>query len=253
MNVSTDVLAVLSSVQITGAQLTIVGQLDRKLYEKTNKVLEAAGGKWNRKAKAHVFDDDPSDLIDHVLLTGAITSARDEFGFFPSPPEVVDAVIERAQLERGHRVLEPSAGHGALAVGAAASGSQIYCIELLPRNVAVLRGLQEICPRIETVLEGDFLSLKPERVYDRVVMNPPFARQADIRHVLHAHQWLKPGGLLVAVMAAGVTFRQDRLSSDFRALVDARGGSIDPLPEGAFKASGTSVRTVVVTIPGGAP
>jgi 16S rRNA G1207 methylase RsmC len=36
-------------------------------------------------------------------------------------------------------------------------------------------------------------------------MNPPFARQADIHHVNHALKFLKPDGLLVSVMSAGVT------------------------------------------------
>ena len=37
----------------------IVQQLDRNDYVKVNKALEALGGKWNRKAKAHLFDEDP--------------------------------------------------------------------------------------------------------------------------------------------------------------------------------------------------
>lgn len=56
------------------------------------------------------------------------------------------------------------------------------------------------------------------------------------------------GGRLVSVMSAGVAFREDRRARDFRALVDARGGSIESLPEGSFSASGTGVHTVVVTL-----
>ena len=56
MRIDDDVLAVLSRSTVVGSSLVIPDQLDRKLYVKTNKVLEAAGGKWNRKARAHVFD-----------------------------------------------------------------------------------------------------------------------------------------------------------------------------------------------------
>ena len=56
--------------------------------------------------------------------------------------------------------------------------------------------------------------------------------------------------LLVSVMAAGVTFRDNRLTQDFRDLVRSRGGDIEALPDGAFKPSGTMVNTVIVTIPG---
>ena len=44
MRVDNAVLAVLSVAATEGNQLFLTGQLDRKLYEKTNKVLEAAGG-----------------------------------------------------------------------------------------------------------------------------------------------------------------------------------------------------------------
>lgn len=56
MRVDDEVLAVLSRAETNGFELKLTGQLDRKLYERTNKVLEAAGGKWSRKAKAHIFE-----------------------------------------------------------------------------------------------------------------------------------------------------------------------------------------------------
>ena len=102
---------------------------------------------------------------------------------------------------------------------------------------------------LDSVFEADFLEVMPNPIYDRVVMNPPFSRQADIMHVLHALQFLKPGGLLVSVMAASVTFRENKLTTDFRATVEARGGYIEPLPENSFKASGTGVNTVLAAIP----
>ena len=95
----------------------------------------------------------------------------------------------------------------------------------------------------------DFLAQSPDAIYDRVVMNPPFAKQADIKHILHALKFLKSDGLLVSVMAAGVLFRDNRLTTDFRDLINERGGNIEELPDGAFKESGTMVRTVIVTIP----
>ena len=77
-------------------------------------------------------------------------------------------------------------------------------------------------------------------------------KQADIKHVQHALRFLKPDGLLTSVMSAGVSFRDNRLTQDFRDLIRARGGDIEALPEGAFKASGTMVNTIIATIPGGA-
>ncbi|AIO47068.1 methyltransferase small domain protein [Burkholderia cepacia] len=243
MRITTDVLATLSAAETTGNQLKLVGQLDRSLYERTNKVLEAAGGKWNRKAKAHVFDGDAGDAIEQIILTGKITIPQD-FGYFPTPPSVVERLIELADVRNGHRVLEPSAGRGNIAC--AFRDTAVDCYELLPANINALKALDY---DNWSITQADFLSIEPSPVYDRVVMNPPFGKRADIHHVRHALQFLVPDGRLVSVMSAGVLFRADRLTAEFRTLVDERGGSIEELPEGAFKASGTMVNTVVAVIP----
>lgn len=244
MKVDTEVLAVLSRAAVEGSALTLVGQLDRKLYERTNKVLEAAGGKWNRKARAHVFDGDASERIEQIILTGDIIIHRDEFEFFPTHPAVVRRVHDLADIYPNQRVLEPSAGHGALVAGLKGLVF-VDCIEKMPANAKYLRDLGWL----DSVFEADFLEVMPNPTYDRVLMNPPFGRQADIKHVLHALKFLKPGGLLVSVMSASVCFRENKLTADFRNFVAERGGKIEELPEGSFKESGTMVRSVVVVIP----
>lgn len=249
MKIENDVLAVLSRADVGGNAVTLVGQLDRKLYERTNKVLEAAGGKWNRSAKAHLFDGDALARIEQIILTGDIIIPKDEFEFFPTPPAVVALLLERADIGDGMMVLEPSAGRGAiaLAVHAAASGVMLDMYELMPANNEALLALD--LPLSGVAPPIDFLEVVPTPLYDRVVMNPPFSRQADIHHVLHALQFLKPGGRLVSVMAASVAFRENKLTATFREVVATRGGTIEPLPDGSFKASGTMVGTVIVTIP----
>jgi predicted RNA methylase len=247
MKVDNDVLTVLARATTEGDALTLVGHLDRKLYERTNKVLEAGGGKWNKKAKAHLFDGGAAEAMEQIIQTGEVTLVRtiqQDYGYFPTPAPVVARLIELAELEPGLAVLEPSAGQGAIANRLWDSKVSVNCWELLPKNAAVLREAGH------RVVEGDFLTVPPEPVYDRVVMNPPFAKQADIHHVNHALKFLKPGGRLVSVMSAGVVFRDNKLTTDFRDMVAARGGSIEALEEGAFKASGTMVRTVIVVIPG---
>ena len=245
MRVDDDVLAVLSRAETDGNALVLTGQLDRPMYERTNKVLEAAGGKWNRKAKAHIFEDQAANRVDQIILSGEVEVPKDEFNFFATPPAVVARLMELADVQHGMRVLEPSAGQGAIAFACADAGALVDCCELMTSNFAMLSGN----PRLGDVHHGDFLEQTPTGDYDRVVMNPPFAKQADVKHVLHALRFLKPGGLLVSVMGAGVAFRDNKLTQDFRDLVRARGGDIEALPEGAFKASGTMVRTVVATIP----
>lgn len=250
MRVDNEVLNVLSAAECNGPQLFLTGQLDRNLYTRTNKVLEAAGGKWNRKAKAHIFDTDASDRIEQIILTGDVVVPKDDFEFFPTPPEIARRVIDLAEITNEMHVLEPSAGRGALVleVKERAPDAMVSMFELMPDNNKFLRDLKlHACGIGEPT---DFLDVKPFDVFDRVVMNPPFGRQADIKHVTHALKFLKPGGLLVSVMSSSVTFRNNKLTTDFRQLIEERGGHIEELPEGTFKSSGTMVNTVIVVIPG---
>jgi predicted RNA methylase len=249
MKVDNTVLNVLSNAQMDGSRLVLAGQLDRALYTQTNKVLEAAGGKWDRKAKAHVFPVDAADAMEQIIQTGEVTLIRtiqQDFGYFPTPPAVVKRLMALACVDFETLALEPSAGQGAIARALIDHGATVDCVELLGKNVEALEALKNV----NAVQQGDFLAITPDPAYDRVVMNPPFAKQADIHHVNHALKFLKPDGLLVSVMSAGITFRDNKLTQDFRDLIRARGGDIEALPDGAFKDSGTLVRTVIVTIPG---
>jgi predicted RNA methylase len=253
MNVDASVVAVLSNAEISGNQVLLSAALDRKLYVATDRVLNAAGGRWSRSHKAHVFDGDPTDILEQVILTGQITSHQD-VGFFESPPPIVGRVLELAQIEPGMLVLEPSAGRGNIAVAAANAGAIVHCFELLPRNAELLASRMVPVARGYSVNVGDFLAVSPDtpnfggNLFDRVVMNPPFSRQADIRHVLHAFRFLRAGGRLVSVMSASVQFRENRLTTDFRKFVSDHKGRIESTPQGSFAVSGTLVNTVIVTL-----
>jgi protein-L-isoaspartate O-methyltransferase len=171
--------------------------------------------------------------------------------FFPTPAAVVDRMIAVAELGPDMDVLEPSAGLGAIASRVAPLVSTVDCIErsaqLADRLLAIMP------PKAGLVQCADFLEIQPNPVlsYDRVMMNPPFSGQAGIRHVTHALSFLRPGGLLIAIMSAGAESRQDKTTAGFRRLVADRGGRIERLPDDAFDTSGTSVRTVMAVIPAG--
>lgn len=250
MNIDSKVLDVLSNATIEGNTLKLTGQLERPLYVAVNKVLEAAGGKWNRKAQAHVFEEDAADLMDQIILTGKVQNKKQELGDFPTPPDVVKRLMQVAQIEAGMLVLEPSAGVGAIAVPVALLGAIVHCFEIdKSKSDKLATRLFATAPVYSVRPSTDFLQVEKPNLsgdlYDRVVMNPPFARQADIKHVMHALRFLSPGGRLVAIMAAGVTFRTDRLTTHFRAIPRM---TMEALPEDSFKESGTNINTVLVTI-----
>lgn len=143
------------------------------------------------------------------------------------------------------RVLEPSAGRGRIALPAAAAGHRVIAVEVQPELAA---GLQN--KGIARVICQDFLEGRPDPLdlFDAVVMNPPFDRGRDVDHVLHALKFLKPGGRLAAIMAAGVEYREDRQTVAFRSMVESMGGKFRDLPPGSFAESGTNVNTVILNI-----
>lgn len=237
-----DVLRELERAAITGEQLRLSVHMDRNLYDQVNKVIVAAGGKWNRKAGAHLFPSDAGAAIEQIILTGGV-GPKQELGQFDTPPAVVAAVMEMAGIDAGMSVLEPSAGVGALALAAVRLGASVMCVEIDERRAAEL-----VKAGLRSVVCADFLTLDGIGRFDRVVMNPPFARQADIDHVLAAARRLRAGGRLVSVMSAGTGFRENRKAVDFRAWLARHGGRFAPLPADAFKPSGTSVQTCLISV-----
>ncbi|SFJ68531.1 N-6 DNA methylase [Methylobacterium brachiatum] len=246
MRVSQDVLAVLDRASCEGNALSLValGKLDRKLYADINKALEAAGGKWNRKAQAHLFEGDAAEAIEPIILTGEIVSVRQELQQFDTPPDLAARVVAEARISPDMSVLEPSAGLGALVRAAVAAGGNVHCIELDAKRAD---GLALDVGDIIDVLHADFLACEPGAVHDRVVMNPPFTKGQDIAHVEHAMRFLKPGGRLVAIMSGGILYRAGKQAA-FRQRIMDLGGTIAQLPADSFKASGTNVSTCLVSL-----
>lgn len=240
-----DVIEVLKAMQWSndGLRGVLVGQLDRKLYERTNKALEAMGGKWNRSATAHVFQFDPRPQVEGLLDSGTLEIKRD--GFFETPPAVVKQMLESLDIRPLHLVLEPSAGMGAIAKEVAAKGANVYCVESNAQRAEALNKMGF------NVWQEDFLSMADDwQRFDFVVMNPPFEELQDVDHVQHAYKMLCGGGALVSIMSESPFFRNDTKSKAFREWLELVGGYSEKLPEGSFKESGTGVNCRLVVIGG---
>lgn len=233
MKISNDVANVLANSKVEENKLFLPPeQLERKLYVSVNKVLEAIGGKWNRKAMAHLFDESPENTIEEILQTGEYTHAKNEYNFFETPGPLAKRLVEMAEIDEGN-VLEPSAGRGAIA-----KFMKCDCVELEESNRKYL---------IENgfnLVGDDFLNFS--QPYDYIVANPPFSKQRDIDHVTHMVELARKR--VVSIMSASVLFRTNRKTEEFRDMVYSHGGTITPLPEGSFAASGTNVNTCVVLI-----
>lgn len=248
--ISPEVRAILAQATVTETTVKLnSGQLDRATYVAVNKVLEAAGGKWNRKQGLHTFARDPRADLGLAVETGKTENRQQVLQAFYTPDAVADRVAELADVDPlAHAVLEPSAGHGALLDAVARRSCQprgAVALDIDPEAVAILHEKEYLA------IYYDFLATPTAPIFDRVLMNPPFTQGADVAHVTHALGFLKPGGRLVAIMGPSWRWKDDVRSLAFRNLLgcnrfaDAR---FDDVPAGAFKASGTDIATVIVTV-----
>jgi hypothetical protein len=118
--------------------------------------------------------------------------------FFPTPKALIDRMLEIANVRSSHRVLDPSAGAGDICLAVRELGVPVVdCFEINADLVQALT-LLGFPP-----LARDFLFATPKPDYDRVVMNPPYSKDAYIDHVRAAYQWLAPSGELMAVLPNG--------------------------------------------------
>lgn len=212
------------------------GQLERKLYERVNKALTNAGGKWNRQTGAHLFKSDAGPKLVAMLGSGVSVDEKKRDQSFFTPPELAREVVELADVY-GRRVLEPSAGRGALADACRAAGAKIIqCVEINVEYYTALWEKGHICQRT------DFLTFPIGKRFERIVMNPPFTKNQDIKHVNHALKWLAPGGILVAIMM------DSQRRKGFEEIVAKYNPEVIEVERGAFKESGTMIPTIIVKI-----
>lgn len=255
MQIDSEVLQILRQAIFTSDSVKLNSQLDRKLYMKVNKVLEAGTGQWNRKRGAHVFKQNPAKIFNlevGEVMSGAVNIAGilDAIGngnggdivddLFPTPPDLARRMVNYADIKPGQKVLEPSAGTGNILNAIwNQHGATVHVtsIEIDPR-------LSALPSTADKVICADFMEpIEGLGEFDRVLLNPPFGNQADVRHIMRAYTCLKPAGRLVAICADG-----PRQNGVLKPMVEALGGIWEPLPPNTFKRTGTAVNTVLIVM-----
>jgi predicted RNA methylase len=179
-----------------------------------------------------------------------VTPAK-RFGAFNTSADIAAKVAGYAEVWKGARVLEPSAGSGELAKAARERGAMVQCVEIQPGLAHELRAVHGF----HGAREADFLTLTPADLgqFDIVLMNPPFDRGRDCDHVRHAWQFVKPGGRLVAIMSARAEFGDDARHKALHKLIDGAESCYGwqkwhDLPAGSFAHAGTNVNTACLTL-----
>lgn len=250
VKLSDEVLSILRASTIAGNVLTLpAGQLERGVYERVDKALKAAGGKWDRRAGGHVFTFDPSELLGDALDSGSIENRQQSLQFFETPTALVERMLSILQsvavILPESRALEPSAGHGRIALPLARIYSEVVAVEIDPDNASILRTRAQTAALPVKVIEGDFIEQAVNWMdsFDAVVMNPPFSGGQAMQHIRAAYDLLNPRGWLVAICEEGAFFRKDLATQAFQSWLSDNDAEDETLDRDTFKESGTGVAT----------
>ena len=201
-------------------------------------------------------------VLDSITVDSGVMPAKNPLAYFPTPAPVAREVVSLLSWwPHGTRVLEPSAGSGALVQAALEKwpGANVMAVEADPLNVAALAARSWARPdwsapdyEIEPeIIAGDFMEIEPAEVAGLVLMNPPFAVKGDSMawetHLRRAWRWLVPGGRLACIAPGNVwQGRGTKRAKAAREWLREIGAKVYDLDPKSFAESGTGVATCVI-------
>ena len=225
-------------------------QFPAKSFTKVKRLIEGIGGNWSTQTQAFEFTQAPDELFQRICDGETINLERDfkkRYQFFPTPKAVLRLIEDRIHIGRDMRVLEPSAGQGAICK---------HLRSLFPNHDWQL-DVCEINSDFHPVLEGmdcnivgtDFLQMSaPRRGYHLIVANPPFSGGQDVIHFMRMYDLLAPGGRLLCVMSQNIASSKQSEYADVREWLGYYFHELIEIPKGSFRSSGTNVKTYLVQI-----
>lgn len=169
---------------------------------------------------------------------------REGQDYFATPEPVGFKMVEWANIKPGDKVLEPSAGHGAIA-RFFPEQSDVTMVEPsydLSQRAALANGTARI-------INGRFEDLSRANKYDAIVMNPPFGTggKTAYEHLAKAAKHLRQGGRIVALVPRGGL--SERRFDQFFGGEESKGLHLIArvkMPWSTFERAGTKVATEVL-------
>ena len=206
---------------------------------------QGVGGKEFDAPKDQSTDGFDNAVLDYYSNQKLNSRNREGVDYFPTPEPLGYKMMEWANMGEGDTVLEPSAGHGAIA-RYAPKGNQMVAIEpsqsLFTKLQLKAGGLGRKFQN--TIFENYDISNK----HDVVVMNPPFgtAGATAIAHLGKAFKHLEEGGRVVALIPRGSTDKKFEkwIEGEKTAVMRAEVA----LPDIVFEKAGTKVVCRVVVV-----
>lgn len=243
---------VIKEVEVSGQKIyhmAVRPPMSDEEYDAIKYRIERIGGHWRERFGGFLFTENPlPHLQERTTWEPIVQNEYEQWKisrqFYPTPAHLAEKVCALAEIQEDSVVLEPSAGHGALLDPIKKCGS-IIAVEIDGENASVLKekGYDTYNMPFEEAVT------KLPKV-DRVVMNPPFSGQRDIKHIMMAYDLLKPGGILVGIMAENDLYWNTDLTRTFNKFLQNTDSEIHEIPMRSF--SDTSVDVVIVKLKRGA-
>lgn len=192
-------------------------------------------------------ENDPFDnaVLDYYSNQKLNKNNREGIDYFPTPEPLGYKMVEWAGLGEGDSVLEPSAGHGAIARYVPKTNEMVS----IEPSQSLFTKLQLKAGGLgRKFLNNIFENYALNNKHDVIVMNPPFGKAGTlaIKHVDKAFKHLDEGGRIVAIIPRGSTDKKfekwynEQKNVAMRAEVN--------LPDILFQQAGTRVVCRVVVL-----
>lgn len=233
-------------------------------YDRLRWVMESYGGRWSERCKGfkfNEFNDEKLKSIKADLSVGFVNLSeekrtRERDAFFPTPVKIVDEMIETANLKPDSIMLESSAGTGRIldeAKKVINSVDNFVVIEMNGERQRILRDKGYKVDFNGTFEESlkDSETLKKIKNCDKVVINPPFKNDSDVKHLLISYMFCADNADVVSILQENSLYydRQiHRVFKEFLSLIGKDAYEVISLPAGSFKDELTTVDTVIFHI-----
>lgn len=127
--------------------------------------------------------------------------------------QMVEEMFNHRSPKVGDRLLEPSAGHGALIKKVLDHGyfAEIYATEINDEAYQILQ--KKFASAVLLLVERDFLKTHERFKYNYIIANPPFEDAAN--HIYRMYSKLKKGGILVTLTPPELFDNSNKDYSDF--------------------------------------
>lgn len=192
-------------------------------------------------------ENDPFDnaVLDYYSNQKLNKNNREGVDYFPTPEPLGYKMVEWAGLGEGDSVLEPSAGHGAIARYVPKTNEMVS----IEPSQSLFTKLQLKAGGLgRKFLNNTFENYALNNKHDVIVMNPPFGKAGAlaIQHIDKAFKHLDEGGRIVAIIPRGSTDKKfekwynEQKNIAMRAEVN--------LPDILFQQAGTRVACRVVVL-----